>query len=213
VAAGARAEDNLDSPPFAGNLRTAPLGAWARYRTAYYGGNSRQDVQVALVARSARQATWQYTFTGVDGKRAILQMSHAIEPGGAAGPVKQRVVQMGDDQAFRMPDKPDAAGRPALRVPAPAERNGSETMTVQAGSFPCDHFHQETEPGHGYDFWVSRRVLPTAIVKFEEWTKGGNGIRLVQRTWELMETGRGVKSLVRGPVLPEPPPPPKRHRD
>lgn len=210
VTAAAHAEENLDVPPFAGDVKTVPLGAWARYRTAYFGGNSRQDVQIALIAKGARQATWQMSFIVIDDKRGVLQLITAPGPDGA--PVlKGKIVQVGSDPAYRVP-LPEGAPRPALRVPAPRERDGSETITVTAGSFPCERYHQETEPGHGYDFWVSRKVAPTGIVKFEEWTKGGNGVRLVQRTWELLETGRGARSLIRGKILPNPPPPPPKRR-
>src|SRR3954471_15342890 len=164
---GARAESNLSLPPYGTTRLTAvPVGAWSRYKTAYFAGNSAQDVDIALVARAGGKATWQSTFTGVN-QTHIVNQTIARIVGDTPKAVLADVVQWGKAQAFQV-RVPEGETKAPFRTFDRKNLVGAETVVVPAGRFACQHYSDTENAGHGYDFWVSERVLPTAIVRFEE---------------------------------------------
>jgi hypothetical protein len=201
VAATAHAADALVAPPIAPGPITGAVGGWASYRTSHGGGASAQDVRVALVARSRGATTWEVAMAAPEGRTATVK--NVV---GRGGGVSARAMKVGDAPAFRL-DIPAELARAAFRTVVGGSRDaGEQRVLVPAGTFSCEHVHHEFEPGHGYDLWIAKRVQPTGVVKFEEWTRGGNGLRLVQETWELAATGRGARPVVVGPVREAPPP-------
>jgi len=48
--------------------------------------------------------------------------------------------------------------------PDPGEKLGTESVTVPAGTFDCEHYRKQTEHG-SYDYWISPKVTPYPIVK------------------------------------------------
>jgi hypothetical protein len=47
---------------------------------------------------------------------------------------------------------------------SPGEKVGSETITVPAGTFECDHYRKQ-EPRGTVDVWISSKVPPYGMVK------------------------------------------------
>ena len=174
---------------------------WARGRSierAYFGGNAAQDVRFALVEKKADRSVWEMTMTGPEGKPLVVQTTVAVARG-VPGEVTSRVMQLGDDQPMSI-ERPGPL--PAFRVAGKSGRDPRERVTVLAGAYTCGRVKETLGPGRGQDFWIEPRVHPLGVVKFEEWTQGGNGVRLVQRTWELMETGRGARRIITRPPRP-----------
>jgi hypothetical protein len=46
----------------------------------------------------------------------------------------------------------------------PGEQLGTESVTVPAGTFDCQHYRKQTQHGT-YDYWISPQVTPYPIVK------------------------------------------------
>jgi len=45
------------------------------------------------------------------------------------------------------------------------EKVGTESVTVPAGTYECDHYRKEIEGGKTADYWISTKVLPYGVVK------------------------------------------------
>ena len=96
--------------------------------------------------------------------------------------MKQLLVLGGDKPEIkRMIMQPP--GRPAVEMPAammmgmgqrasgagtgdtsPGEKVGTETITVPAGTFECDHYRKQG-PSGTVDVWISTKVSPYGVVK------------------------------------------------
>jgi hypothetical protein len=96
--------------------------------------------------------------------------------------MKQLLVLSGDrPQIKRMIMQPP--GRPPMEMPmgmmpgtgqrqqaagqsdsSPGEKVGSETITVPAGTFECEHYRKQ-EPHGIVDLWISSKVSPYGMVK------------------------------------------------
>lgn len=84
------------------------------------------------------------------------------------GEVKRMIMQMAGQPPMEMPmgmmnmmkqqqqPPPDAGG--------PGEKVGTESVTVPAGTFDCDHY-RKTVQGKTVDTWVSTQVVPYGLVK------------------------------------------------
>jgi hypothetical protein len=189
------------APPLATSTGKVPLGAWARYRTAHFGGSARQDIRIALVARSARRTVWELTLAGIDGQPVVVALAFRRGSGGPPRVLLSRIVQVGDTQPMQMDVDRAEAGR-GFRLAARDPRFRREEVVVPGGHFTCEHHRMALDASRGFDFWIAPGVFPTGIARFEEWSQGGNGVRLVQETWELLETGRGAKPAVTRPARP-----------
>jgi len=56
------------------------------------------------------------------------------------------------------------SGGHAATTTDPGVKVGSETITVPAGTFDCEHYRKQTQGGP-VDFWVSAKVSPYGTVK------------------------------------------------
>jgi hypothetical protein len=68
-------------------------------------------------------------------------------PKGMMGMMKQHMAQNGNAQKNGM-----------------GEKIGTESITVPAGTFECDHFRRQ-ENGKPVDYWISSKVPPYSLVK------------------------------------------------
>jgi len=50
-------------------------------------------------------------------------------------------------------------------IPPPPKKVGTETITVPAGTFECEHYRGKTETGAVADVWISAQVTPYGVVK------------------------------------------------
>ncbi len=133
------------------------------------------------------KATWTYAVVGKekvesaegywlemrmvteDGKGSI--MKHLIVMRGDVPDIKRMILQMPGQPPMEMPmgmmggmmerGMPEraSAGKGDL-----GEKIGTETITVPAGTFLCDHYRTKSEAGTG-DVWLSTKVPPYGMVK------------------------------------------------
>lgn len=86
-----------------------------------------------------------------DGKPEIKRM--IMQPPGR-GPMEMPLGMMG----------PSMHQATAPKDTSPGEKVGTESVTVPAGTFECEHYREQTEQGT-YDYWISLKVSPYPIVK------------------------------------------------
>jgi hypothetical protein len=73
------------------------------------------------------------------------------------------IVQMQGQQAMEMPMNPDTAHETAMLDNAKEWHSvGSESITVPAGTFTCEHWRNDAK---GSDVWMSDKVTPFGMVK------------------------------------------------
>ncbi|HEY6293153.1 MAG TPA: hypothetical protein VI455_16500, partial [Terriglobia bacterium] len=104
------------------------------------------------------------------GGTMIMKQLMVVSPGGAQ--IKRMIVQVPGRPPMELPVGMMAPGmgRAKGETPAPSskgidgEKLGSESVTVPAGTFECDHYRSTVE-GKSSDVWVSMKVAPYGLVK------------------------------------------------
>lgn len=141
--------------------------------------------QYQVIAKD-RTMNFAYAIVGkedVGGSTGYWMEIRSQNPEMPGGMVMKQLVVMdgGQTQIKRMIMQPP--GRPAMEVPmglmsgmgqpgratgqgdiSPGEKVGSETITVPAGTFECDHYRKQ-EPRGPVDVWISSKVSPYGMVK------------------------------------------------
>jgi hypothetical protein len=136
------------------------------------------------------------------GGKITLKMVLDPDPIGAAKPVKEIVMQMGDGDPMQAP--PDA---PAQKFQKPDAKTlvGKETIKVAAGSFKTTHYRDHSPVGT-VDVWVSEEVPPLGLVKVlttpEPKTGEAKQPPIPPATMELAATGSGAKPTITKPAKP-----------
>jgi len=132
-----------------------------------------------------RTMTFAYVVVGKEDVEGSTGYWMEIRTQGAEMPgetvMKELMVLSGDKpQIKRMIMQ--APGRPPMEMPgmmlgmgqhargpgggdtSPGEKVGTETITVPAGTFECDHYRKQ-EPRGALDVWISNKVFPYGTVK------------------------------------------------
>ena len=136
------------------------------------------------------------------GGKLTLKMVLDPDPLGAAKPVKQMVMQIGDGDPMQAP--PDA---PTQKFQKPDAKTliGKESIKVKAGSFKTTHYRDHSPVGT-VDVWVSEEVPPLGLVKVVATPEPPTGKtklpRSPQFSMELAATGAGAKPTVTKPAKP-----------
>ncbi len=139
--------------------------------------------QMTMKYRTMQSA---YAIVGQEDVEGSIGYWMEIRTEGAGMPgetvMKQLLVLSGDrPQIKRMIMQPP--GRPPMEMPmgmmpgmgqrqqapgqsdsSPGEKVGSETITVPAGTFECEHYRKQ-EPHGIVDLWISSKVSPYGMVK------------------------------------------------
>jgi hypothetical protein len=133
-----------------------------------------------------RTMSFSYVVVGqedVEGSTGYWMEIRSENPEMAGEMVMKQLVVLGGDkpQIKRMIMQPP--GRPPMEMPigmmpgmgqreqgaggrdtSPGEKVGSETITVPAGTFECDHYRKQ-DPHGTVDVWISSKVSPYGTVK------------------------------------------------
>lgn len=86
-----------------------------------------------------------------------------IQDGGNTS-VTRIIMQMAGRPATEMPPMGRMQQKQSLDIRAEADKVGSESMTTPAGDFTTDHYRMKNGSG---DFWVSDKVSPYGLIKYE----------------------------------------------
>jgi hypothetical protein len=191
--------------PLALDLKKVPVGSWAEY-TLSIGQGMTMKSRVALVKRDATENVMEMGVEGgmaaMAGGKAVMKMVLAADPTKAEKPVKQMIMQMGDNDPMEMP-----AGMAQQKFvkPDPKKVVAKETVKVAGGSFKTSHYREDTDKGT-IDFWISEEVPPLGVVKMSSTPKAGatnpTGQPLPPVTMELIGHGKDAKPQVTKPAKP-----------
>jgi len=189
------------SLPLVVDLKKAPLGSWAEYGMKF--GDVKMKSRWALVARDAKSTTLEMAMEGAPvGGKITLKMVLDPDPIGAAKPVKELVMQVGNGDPMMAP--PDV---PTQKFQKPDSKTlvGNEEIKVPAGTFKTSHYRDHTPVGT-VDIWVSENLPPLGIVKVlttpEPKAAGDKQISIPPATMELVATGTGAKPTITKPAKP-----------
>jgi hypothetical protein len=186
--------------PMVVDLKKVEIGTWADYSMTV--GQMTMNAKMALVARDAASVTMETAIEGgmmaMMGGKMTVKLVMDPDPTGAPKPVKQMIMQIGDQDPMLAPDTTQAQ---KYSKPDPKSLVGKETIKVAAGSFKTSHYRNKTKQGT-VDVWVSEDVLPTGLVKMKTPPVQVNGQQMPGVTMELTATGKGAKPTITKPAKP-----------
>lgn len=133
---------------------------------------------------------WEYAIVGkesVDGKDAFwmeirmkapkgpsMIMKQLMVLEGETPDIKRMIIQSPGEEPMEMPAgmmsgmmkraQRSAHEKAGGNPPSLGEKIGSETVTVPAGTFECDHYRTTAE-GKPADVWISTKISPYGLVK------------------------------------------------
>jgi hypothetical protein len=94
-----------------------------------------------------------------------MVMKILIVPGDANA-TPRMIMQMAGRPPMEMPSQMNRGAKPTAPgdIRSLAENVGTESVTVPAGTFSCDHYRMKDGSG---DTWVSAKVMPLGVVKHQ----------------------------------------------
>jgi hypothetical protein len=126
------------------------------------------------------------------GGKMTMKMVMDPDPTTAAKPVKQMIMQIGDQDPMLAPDSMPAQ---KYSKPDPNTLVGKETVKVAAGSFKTAHYRTKTEQAT-IDVWVAEEAPPTGLVKMTTSAIQAGAQQMPGVTMELAATGKGAKPTI-----------------
>lgn len=180
--------------PMVVDLKKVELGSWSSYKLTM--GEMNMTTRFALVARDASSVAMETTMAGgmmaMMGGKMTVKLVMDPDPTTATKPVKQMIMQMGDQDPMLAPDTSAAQ---KYSKPDPKTLVGKETLKVPAGSFKTSHYRNKTPQGT-VDVWVSEDVPPTGLVKLETSPMQMNGQQIPGMVMQLTATGKDAKPVI-----------------
>jgi hypothetical protein len=155
------------SPPMVGALN-ATVGAGAQYQmTTEQGPMSFTIVVVGKESVNGADGTWlENRFEGGRmGGEMVMKQLLVIQ--NSKADIKRMIMQAPGRPPMEFPMGMMPSGGPQGAAPKdtdPGQKIGTESVTVPAGTFSCDHYQKQTEHGT-YDYWISTNISPYPIVK------------------------------------------------
>src|SRR5271157_687522 len=154
------------------------LGAGAQYQmTSKNGTMSFAYVIVGQEDVEGSTGHWMEIRSENPAMPGEMVMKQLIVTGGDKPQIKRMIMQMPGRPPMEMPmgmmagmgQRGQGPGRgpgqgPGQGDSTPAEKVGTETITVPAGIFECEHYRKQ-EPRGTVDFWTSSKVPPYGMVK------------------------------------------------
>jgi hypothetical protein len=167
VPAVALGQGGSPSTPIAVNLQKVPVGSWADYTLSL--NQMTGKVRWALIERTASGVGLEMIMEGgpaqmMGQQKVTTKMVLAPDVLTAAKPIKQLIMQVGDQDPMELPpDAPQMQGQ-KFEKPDPKKLVGKETLKVPAGSFQTSHYRDVRDQAT-VDFWVSETLPPLGLVK------------------------------------------------
>src|ERR1700732_317987 len=163
MATAAAAQMGSFSAPHVMGFWNPVVGQGATYSMQSAKGD-KTDMQIVIVGKEqveGKDAYWyEMAFNRGSGQMIIKTL---MVLNGTETRVSRMILQMPGRPPMEMPAQmmhQDKTTQPA-DVRSDAEDLGSETITVPAGTFTCEHFRTK----NGGDVWVSEKISPYGLVK------------------------------------------------
>lgn len=186
--------------PMVVDLKKVPVGTWASYSMTM--GETAMTSKIALVARDTSSVSMETSIEGgmmaMMGGKMTVRMVMDPDPTTAAKPVKQMVMQVGDQDPMVAPDTMQAQ---RYSKPDPSTLVGKETIKVAAGSYKTSHYRTKTAQGEVH-VWVSEEAAPTGLVKLSTPPMQAGPRQVPGMTMELTATGKDASPLITKPPKP-----------
>jgi hypothetical protein len=167
-AQGMRGGMGRQAPRLLGEFKPV-VGSGAQYQmTAKNGTMSFAYVIVGQEDVEGSAGYWMEIRSENPGMPGEMVMKQLIVTGGDKPQIKRMIMQMPGRPPMEMPMGMLGMGQRGQGSGAgdtsPGEKVGSETITVPAGTFECDHYRKQ-EPRGTVDVWISSKVPPYGMVK------------------------------------------------
>ena len=167
-AQGMRGGMGRQAPRLLGEFKPV-VGSGAQYQmTAKNGTMSFAYVIVGQEDVEGSAGYWMEIRSENPGMPGEMVMKQLIVTGGDKPQIKRMIMQMPGRPPMEMPMGMLGMGQRGQGTGAgdtsPGEKVGSETITVPAGTFECDHYRKQ-EPRGTVDVWISSKVPPYGMVK------------------------------------------------
>jgi hypothetical protein len=144
------------------------VGSGATYRVIN-GQNPEIQFSYAIVGKEGDGYWMEIRTSTPKGEMVIKQLMSVSSDGKPPRPTRM-IMQVAGQPPMELPVSMinGSAGRAQSQIAANAhglgERVGTETITVAAGSFECEHYKSELNGKHS-DLWMSSKVSPYGLVK------------------------------------------------
>jgi hypothetical protein len=135
--------------------------------------SKKSQIEIAIVGKedvNGKPGYWMEMAMANPRSGGDMFMKYLLAPGdGGMNPVKMIMQQPGQDPMEMDMNMMSMGGRkPAAPTPTDirdrAEHVGTETITVPAGTFSCEHYRAKDGSS---DVWVSDKVAPWGLVKMQ----------------------------------------------
>lgn len=150
------------------------VGSGAEYQ--FTGKKENADFAYAVVGKEqvdGKDGYWlEIRINNAKNMKGEMVMKELMVINGSQPEIKRMITQPPGRPPMEMPSAmlgmirshtPKAIGGDE-KTGGPGEKVGTETITVPAGTFECDHYRTEEE-GSPVDLWISSKVSPYGVVK------------------------------------------------
>lgn len=155
-------------PPQMPGVFQPVVGSGATYHIAT-AQNRDTQFTYAVVGKEG-DAYWMEIRSATARGSIVMKQLMSVPNGGQTPQILRMIVQTAGQPPMEMPvsmfngataqaQAPSAAGSRAL-----GEKVGTETVTVPAGTFECEHYRSASN-GKNSDVWVSAKISPYGLVK------------------------------------------------
>ncbi len=190
MASAASAQMGRFSSPHVSGFWNPIVGEGAEYEMQSAKGD-KTDMQIAVVGKESvdgKDAYWYETSLNRGNGQMIIKQLMVLN--GPDTQISRMIMQMPGRPPMEMPTQmmhQDRAPQTA-DVRTGGEDLGSETITVPAGTFTCQHYRAKS----GGEVWVSQKVSPYGLVK----SKSNDS------SMELIKVITGAKDQITGTPQP-----------
>ena len=191
VATAASAQMGHFSAPHVSGFWNPVMGAGAEYQIQPAKGD-KSNIQITIVGKEAVEGKYAYwyemSFDRANGQMMVFKQLMVLN--GADTQISRMIMQMPGRPPMEMPTQmmhQDRAPQTA-DVRTGGEDLGSDTITVPAGTFTCQHYKTKS----GGEVWISPKVSPYGLVK----SKSND------TTMELTKLITGAKDQITGTPQP-----------
>ncbi len=153
--------------PSMGGVFSPAVGEGAAYEVTTARDNKKMQMEMAITGKEEYQGKtgyWmEYSFT--DPKQGAMASKMMVSLNGDQTTTMRMVMRMGTEVVemdMNMPMMQSRQKTTPADVRQSAERVGTETITVPAGTFACEHWRAKDGSG---DYWISEKVRPMGLVK------------------------------------------------
>lgn len=167
AAASAQMGMGMRQSPIPRGVFSPVVGSGAAYEITTSDGR-KTNIEYAIVGKESvngKDAYWmEWTTSGMGSGQMVMKMLTAV---GDSTVTSRMIMQMPGRPPMEMPaqmtGRMNGQSAPA-DIRSTAEDVGSESVTVPAGTFTCEHYRMKDGSG---DTWVSTKVNPFGVVKHE----------------------------------------------